>query len=110
MIGIKKIIYKKNNRSLIISIDHESNIQYNNISKSIDNILIFKYLDSFFRIIYDWQKEYINPTIIDGDNWELSITYINGDKTEYRGKSCYPNNFEALERLNKELIDEVQNG
>ena len=29
---------------------------------------------------------------------------------KYYGKSSYPTNFEAFERLNQKLIDEVQNG
>lgn len=110
MIGVKSIIYEKNNQRLIISINNESKIQYNDILKAIDNILVFKYLDSLYRIINDWEKEYINTRIIDGDHWKLSITYINGNKKEYYGKANYPTNFEALERLNQTLIDEVQNG
>lgn len=43
----------------------------------------------------------------DNSSWNLSIIYSNGGKKEYRGKLCYPNNFEVFERLNKELIDEV---
>ncbi len=111
MIGVKCIIYEKNNRSLVIDINNEkSKIQNNDISKSIDNKFVFKYLDSLYRIIDGWQKEYIDTRIIDGDSWNLSITYINGSKREYYGKSSYPTNFEALERLNQKLIDEVQNG
>ena len=110
MMGVKSIIYEKNNKKLIISINNESKIQYNDILKSINNILIFKYLDSLYRIIDDWQKEYINTKIIDGDTWKLVITYINGNKKEYYGKSSYPANFEAFERLNQKLIEEVQNG
>ena len=86
VIGIKSIIYEKNNNTFIININNESKIQYNNnIVKSIDNISVFKYLDSLYGIIDDWQKEYY-------------------------GKSSYPTNFEAFERLNQKLIDEVQNG
>lgn len=110
MIGVKNIIYEKNNKKFIISINNESKIQYNDILKTIDNILVFKYLDSLYRIIDDWKKEYINTRIIDGDNWKLSMTYINGNKKEYYGKSSYPTNFEAFERLNQKLIDKVQNG
>ena len=111
VIGVKCIIYEKNNRSLVININNEeSKIQNNDISKSIDNKLVFKYLDSLYRIIDGWQKEYIDTRIIDGDSWKLSITYINGSRREYYGKSSYPTNFEALERLNQKLIDEVQNG
>ena len=111
VIGVKQIIYEKNNNSLIISVNiEESTIENNDILRTIDNELILKYLDSLYRIIDDWQKEYINTTIIDGDNWKLSIVYTNGNKKEYFGKSSYPKNFEAFERLNQNLIYEAQNG
>jgi hypothetical protein len=110
VIGVKYIIYEKNNNNLIISINNEKfTIQNNDFLKSIDNKIIFNYLDSLFRIIDDWQKEYIDTKIIDGDSWKLSITYVNGRKREYYGKSSYPTNFEAFERINRELIDEVRN-
>ena len=111
MIGVKHITYEKNNKRLSISINNEeSTIKTNDILKSINNELVLKYLDSLYRIIDNWQKEYIDTSVIDGDSWNLSITYVNGNKKEYYGKASYPTNFEALERLNKELIDEVQNG
>ncbi len=109
LIGVKCIIYEKNNKKLIISINKESKIQYNDILKTINNTLVFKYLESLYRIIDKWQKEYINTGIIDRANWKLSILYTNGSKREYYGKSSYPTNFEAFERLNQKLIDEVQN-
>ena len=111
VIGIKCMVYKKNNNSLIISINnYECIIQNNDILISIDNKLVYKYFDSLYRIIDDWQKEYIDTRIIDGDSWKLSITYMDGSKQEYYGKSSYPTNFEAFERLNQQLISEVQNG
>ncbi len=111
VIGIKCMIYKNNNNSLIISINnYECIIQNNDILISIDNKLVYKYFDSLYRIIDDWQKEYIDTRIIDGDSWKLSITYMDGSKQEYYGKSSYPTNFEAFERLNQQLISEVQNG
>lgn len=109
VIGVKSIIYENNNERLVITIN-ESKIQYKDIFKPIENQLIFKYLNSLYKIIDSWQKEYIDAKIIDGNNWKLSIIYINGNKKKYYGKSSYPSNFEALERLNQKLINEVQNG
>ena len=73
-------------------------------------ILDVEYLRNLFCIIDSWNKEYINTKMIDGSSWSLSIIYSNGNKKEYSGKSSYPNNFEAFERLNQKLINEVQNG
>lgn len=110
MIGIRSIIYEKNSQFLIVNIANKSEIFYKGISIVVDNNLIFEYLKSLFCIIDDWKNEYVNTRIIDGDNWKLSIVYTSGNKKEYNGKSNYPNNFEAFERLNQKLIQEVQNG
>ena len=79
----------------------------NDFSKTINNEIIFKYLTSLFSIINNWENEYVDTKIIDGETWKLSITYLDGYKKEYLGKSKLPFNFEALERLNKKLINEV---
>ncbi len=107
MLGVKNIFYENNNNQLIISIDKESTIKYNDMLIQVDNQIIFKYIDTFLRITNNWQKEYTNSTLIDGNNWKLSITFIDGYKKEYNGNRSYPTNFEALERLNQELIEEV---
>lgn len=110
MKGIKQIIYQYNNGSLIISIENDkSKIQNNDTLLFVDNKLIFNYLDSLYRIIYNWKKEYNNMGLIDGSSWKLSITYENDNIEEYSGMSNYPTNFEAFERLNHKLISEAQN-
>lgn len=107
MIGVKSIYYEKNNQELIITINEESKIKYNDIIKSVDNKILFKYLSTLYGIIDNWQNEYIDYQFIDGDNWKLIITYTNGNRKEYFGKSSYPSNFEAFESLNQSLISEV---
>lgn len=104
---IKSIVYKRNNENLIINIDNENTLSYNGFSTTIDTELLLKYLEYLFNIIASWKNEYTDITIIDGDNWQLSIVYINGNKKEYYGKASFPTNFESFERLNKKLIDEV---
>lgn len=110
MIGVHNIIFEKNDSTLIISINNECILKYKDIYIKVDNTLIFRYLESLFSIIDSWKKEYIDVTTVDGDSWKLSINYIDGNKKEYSGKSNYPSNFEAFERLNQNLINEVQNG
>ena len=107
MIGVKNVIFENNNTSLVINVGNKCYLYYNGITNSIDNKKMFNYLISLHRIIDNWEKEYINTTVIDGSSWKLSIIYTDGNKIEYRGRSNYPTNFEALERLNQELINEV---
>lgn len=107
MIGVKSVIFERNNQSLIINIGNESKVSYKDITKIADDEEILKYLESLFRIIEHWKEEYIDTKMIDGDDWRLSIIYLDGNKKEYYGKADFPTNFEALERLNQKLVDEV---
>lgn len=110
MKGIKSIIYEIDGKTLSINIGEKCQIKYKDITSIISEEMFFEYLRNLFSIIDNWNKEYINTIIIDSGNWKLSIIYTNGNKREFIGKSSYPNNFEAFERLNQKLIDEVQNG
>ena len=107
MIDVQSVIFERNNQSLIIHIGNESKVSYKDISKIVDKEEIFKYLESLFRIIDHWEEEYIDTKIIDGDDWRLSIVYLDGKKKEYYGKAEFPTNFEALERLSQKLVYEV---
>ena len=110
MKSIKSIIYEIDGQNLVINIGDKNQIKYKDISSIISEEKVYEYLRTLFSIIDNWNKEYINTRIIDSGNWKLSIIYSNGNKKEYSGKSSYPNNFEAFERLNQKLINEVQNG
>jgi len=109
MKGIKSIIYESNGQTLIIDVEI-GQIKYNDILGVINEEKTLEYLKNLFGIIDSWNKEYINTKMIDGSTWKLTINYSSGNKKEYSGKSSYPNNFEAFERLNYKLLDEVQNG
>ena len=107
--NINSIVYEKDNYKFIINVN-ECKIQYDNILKVVDQKIVFNYLNSLYGLIYDWKEEYVNHGIIDGNNWKLLIIFNNGSKKEYRGKANCPDNFEAFERLNYKLINEVENG
>lgn len=109
MMGVKSIIFEINDHFLIVNFGDECEILYNNILIKIDKDKAFLYLESLLRIIDGWEKEYIDTKIIDGDNWKLSIIYVNGKKIEYYGRASFPYNFEEVERLNVRLMGEVLN-
>ena len=110
MKGVKSVIYQIDGQNLVINIGNKNQIKYKDISCIISEEKTFEYLRNLFCIIDSWNKEYFNTKMIDGSSWNLSIIYYNGNKKEYSGKSSYPKNFEAFERLNQKLIDEVHNG
>lgn len=107
MKGIKSIIYEANGHTLIINIGEKNQIIYKDILCIVSEEKIMEYLMNLFCIIDNWKKEYVNTKVIDNSNWKLSIIYSSGNKKEYKGISSYPRNFEAFERLNQKIIDEV---
>jgi hypothetical protein len=40
--------------------------------------------------ILNWDKEYYNPNILDGDQWDLEMVYNNGKKKTITGCNRYP--------------------
>lgn len=40
--------------------------------------------------LQDWNAEYFNPDILDGEQWELTIRMANGKTFEYSGSNKYP--------------------
>ena len=108
MMGINKVIYKRNNTEFIINVSDESSLEYDGIVFPMDKMLTINYLSSLFSITEDWEEEYIDTTFIDGDSWNLVIIYNNGNSKEYKGTSSFPNNFNSLENLNYKLLSEVQ--
>jgi len=107
MFGVKSVIYENNNEFLIIDIGDECKVSYKNISRVIDNKIVYKYLESLLIIVSNWRSEYINIGIIDGEIWKLTLNLIDGSKKEYNGRSDFPINFESFEFLNREIIKEV---
>ena len=100
---IKTIICEINNYSLVIDMENYT-IFYNGINKKINEDILFNYLTHFFSIINDWEEEYIDYSIIDGNVWRILITYTDGSQKQYRGKAKCPINFSSFEEINYKLI------
>ena len=109
MVEVKSIIFTRNNKSFIIDNKEKPILNYNGLIISINENQIIKYLNSLYRIINSWEHEYINNNRVDADIWTLLITYRDDSIDEYKGRNSYPYNFESLEELNYNLVDEVLN-
>lgn len=104
--NIKSITYKNNHQSFILSLD-QNKITYNNHTVPIDKELLLKYVTAFVHIIMIWQEDYIDTSVIDGANWQITINFLDNQHKIYSGHGTYPTNFEALERLISQIISEV---
>lgn len=107
MMGIRSVIYEKNNKYFIIDLDNECKLSYSGVFVTLDNEIALEYLRILFSIIVNWEKEYVNQTINNIQNWKLSIISTNGERNEYCGYSSFPPNFSEFEKLNNILINKV---
>jgi len=74
-------------------------------TRNIDDALLMDFLDNLFRIISPWEEKYIQNNILDGTEWQLSIRFKDGHNRLYYGKDKYPNNFDSLEEIKNQMIE-----
>lgn len=62
--------------------------------------------------IDEWRKNYVDPLVLDGEYWEIKLTYQDGKERTYSGENAYPFSYhhllEGLERFRKEFGRGVQ--
>lgn len=50
----------------------------------------------------DWDREYVNPDILDGEQWELTIQFSDRKRPlKIYGDNAYPPNFKEFQKLMK---------
>lgn len=49
--------------------------------------------------IHEWKKNYIDPSVLDGTQWELKIRLTNGRKRTYYGSNDYPPYWDELVKI-----------
>jgi hypothetical protein len=117
--NIKEIIITKNNmlsttENFILKIeDGKNTIEYSYSNKKskcmyCSNELTLTFLDKLFRITDSWNEKYINNSILDGMEWRIIIKFKNEKFKSFSGKNDYPNNFEALDEIMKELANKIE--
>lgn len=120
---IKNVIYKKKSMLSIpeyfqLEIDDDrktlkySDSLYSDSRKklkimNVDDEVVMEYFDKLFRIIDGWENKYENDNVLDGMEWQLVITYKNGDRKHYYGKNDSPINFEYLDKIKYEIINKM---
>lgn len=60
-----------------------------------------EFLDGIRELhIGEWRTSYMNPYVLDGTQWELTIEFSDGHKPfKISGSNAYPYNFDALKEL-----------
>ncbi len=58
--------------------------------------------------IHEWKKSYTDDRILDGEQWELSITLTKGRHRNYYGSNAYPPLWEELKKLFRPFFAEAE--
>lgn len=70
-----------------------------------------EFLDGIRNLhIGEWRTSYMNPDVLDGTQWDLTIEFSDGHKPfKTGGSNAFPYNFDALEELLGVDRDEEEN-
>lgn len=49
--------------------------------------------------IQEWKKDYVNLNILDGTQWEFTVTYEGKKRKSYGGSNAYPPRWEEFDRI-----------
>ena len=52
--------------------------------------------------LHEWKKRYVDPHVLDGTQWELTITLAGGRKRSYYGSNDYPPYWTELKKIFRE--------
>lgn len=121
--NIKNVMYEKKSMISLAEYFQLEIFDDKNVLKYIDNMypdsvknpkiqniadeLVIEYFDKLFRIIDGWENKYVKDNIVDGMDWQLQITYKDGNVRHYSGKNAFPSNFEYLDKIKYEIINKI---
>ena len=57
--------------------------------------------------IQDWKKRFVDPCVLDGEQWELEIHLAGGRKRTYYGSNAYPPLWKELKNVFRPYFNEV---
>ena len=53
--------------------------------------------------IHEWEKSYVDPFVLDGEQWSLTIRLTDNRSIEYEGSNAYPPYWDELMELFAEV-------
>ncbi|MGE4274171.1 MAG: hypothetical protein AB7E31_15125 [Desulfitobacterium sp.] len=61
------------------------------IEKQLSTDEWLSFIHSLYRCyITDWKKRYVDPHVLDGTQWELIVSFLNGKSLKIHGSNRYP--------------------
>ena len=57
--------------------------------------------------IHEWKKRFVDPGVLDGEQWELEIRLAGGRKRTYYGSNAYPPLWKELKNVFRPYFNEA---
>jgi len=99
--GYDKVTIKKTASGIVADIASNLRREYPGEQKSLTEEEWNKMLDLLFRKMYvhEWEKQYNDPSVMDGTQWELEISMTDNRTLEYSGDNAYPAYWDELKQI-----------
>lgn len=69
-------------------------------TKKIENELVNELIEKLEQLdIQSWDKKYVNSMVLDGETWEIMLTYSNSCQSKYIGQNSYPDNWSEFKKM-----------
>ena len=73
--------------------------------------LWFNFIGNIMELgIKSWKKDYNNPNIEDGEQWEIKINYNNGNELNITGCNAYPKKWKIFKTIINDFIGGLEMG
>lgn len=57
--------------------------------------------------VHEWKKSYVNPCVLDGTQWGLTLVFPDGKEWEIHGSNAYPPLWDAFYRRFHKYVHEM---
>lgn len=90
--GYVEILIKKRNGKIVLDIRPDFNNPEGYFQREVQKKEWEKLLDRLYckLHLHEWKKNYFDPCVLDGEQWELEIKLTNGRVRNYGGSNAFP--------------------
>ena len=100
------ITIRKTGKGASVKVENPALIEKNASKKQISSARWRSIVEKLYcgMFLHEWKKSYVDPTILDGTQWDLEITLTGNRKRSYHGNNAYPAYWKELLRLFSGLV------
>ncbi len=106
--GYTDITIKKNKTGALVNVQYPFNDKEKPDPKQITLLKWRKIVNRLYSDLYihEWKKNYVDPGVLDGTQWKLTIKLSNGRKRSYYGSNDYSPYWNELLKLFSRFVKE----